>query len=133
MFALRPVLEPRIAVGREILLSAIGPAPVMTASINLEPVVLRPRTFGTEMPFTGMHRRVTGRPERLGQSRVIGRQSLEIGRRPEPTLPMIDPAQLEATIASRFVTIGDAVRETVGRAEVIRVAGARRVLPGHDG
>ena len=78
MFAIGSVGQAGVAVGRKVLLAAVGSAAVDAAPIHIEALIFRPEPFRTEMPFTGQEGRVTAGLQCLGQRRLVQRQPVGI-------------------------------------------------------
>ena len=66
MFTHRSVLEPRVAIRREVLVAPVRPAPRPTAAIDLEALILGPEAFAAEMPLAREERAVAGFLKTLG-------------------------------------------------------------------
>lgn len=68
VFAWRPVLQSRVAVGHKVFTRAVGPPSFPTALVHVEALVLRPKLFGrAQMPLASEKRSVAVPLERLGQ------------------------------------------------------------------
>ncbi len=107
-----PVLQPRIAVGREVLVSAVGPPACPAAGVDVEAVVLGPGPLGAQVPLPGEEGRVAGLPQGLGQGQLLRGQAVLVGRR-----------QVRG-VAPPPVGLGGA--------EVVGGRGARGIPAGHD-
>ena len=113
MLAVRAIGQPRIAVGREIPFPAIRAATVDAAHVDVEPLILRPPAFRSQMPLARKERGVTGGFHGFRQRR--GFQGKPVGVRRGQQQRVAFPA------------FG------LGRcADIVRDPRPLRPLPGHD-
>jgi hypothetical protein len=83
VFAVGAVGEPRIAIGREVALAAIGTAAVVATEVVVEALILGPPALGAEVPLAGEERGVAGGLQRFCERGRIERQPVGVGRRQE--------------------------------------------------
>ncbi len=83
MFTGRAVGETRIAIGREILVAAIGTAAIDATHVHVEPLLFWPPAFGAQVPLACEERGVPGVVQGLGQRRCFQRQAISVGGRQE--------------------------------------------------
>ena len=73
VLARRPVRQTRVLVWSEVIVAAPGPAVFPTTLVDVEALVLRPVTFGAEVPFSSEKRGVATLLERLRQRDLFQR------------------------------------------------------------
>ncbi len=115
VFAVGSVLEPGIAIGREVLLPAVGTAALNAALVHVEPLVLGEKALGAEMPLAREEGGITRLLEGLGHGGLIEREPVVVGR-----------GQHSRVALPLFRLIA------APGADVVGDAGAHWILAGHD-